>query len=79
VNNNVIESKANQEKQNAEFLTILNKIQDQIQKIKNPQASQIDYNSELDRKKINENLETMANDIIGLVDEFLGNIMEKVK
>ncbi|CAG8456339.1 12346_t:CDS:2 [Racocetra fulgida] len=45
--------------------------------------------SKLDRKldriaekigeKINEDLETMANDIIGLVDEFLGDIMEQVK
>ncbi|CAG8795187.1 18041_t:CDS:1, partial [Racocetra fulgida] len=30
-------------------------------------------------EKINEDLETMANDIIGLVDEFLGYIIEKVK
>ncbi|CAG8573433.1 13664_t:CDS:2 [Racocetra fulgida] len=75
----LIESKANQE----------NKMLNQIQKIKNPQTSQIDYNSELDHKldriaekigeKINEDLETIANDIIGLVDEFLGYIMEKVK
>ncbi|CAG8805171.1 18370_t:CDS:1, partial [Racocetra fulgida] len=30
-------------------------------------------------EKINEDLETMANDIIGLVNKFLGDIIEKVK
>ncbi|CAG8851836.1 8199_t:CDS:1, partial [Gigaspora margarita] len=79
----LLEFKMNQEKANTEVLTILDKIQDQIKKLENSKHS-----TELDHKlsqmantiseKITEDVEVIASDMTGFVDEVVNKAFEKV-
>ncbi|CAG8798722.1 26711_t:CDS:2, partial [Dentiscutata erythropus] len=79
----LFEFQINQEKANTEFLTILNKIQNQIKKLENSK-----YSTELDHKlsqiantigeKITKDVEVIASDMTGFVNEVVNKAFDKV-
>ncbi|CAG8742579.1 11248_t:CDS:2 [Dentiscutata erythropus] len=79
----LLDFQMNQEKANTEFLTILDKIQNQIKKLENSK-----YSTELDYKlsqiadtiseKITEDVEVIASDMTRFVDEVVNKAFDKV-
>ncbi|CAG8511377.1 13680_t:CDS:2 [Dentiscutata erythropus] len=79
----LLDFQMNQEKTNTEFLTILDKIQNQIKKLENSK-----YSTELDHKlsqivdtigeKITKDVEVIDSDMTGFVDEVVNKAFDKV-